>query len=144
MTPTQLNTNINMDLRDWFAGQALTSLISQPFYQALAGKTTLSRYSQALAVGSYAIADAMLYIRHETGTKHPDAHVAIGEFFINDGLDTKIITALYNHDIRTLGDLLNMNNRSFTRIPNIGQKSLAKITEAMDKHNLKLHGTGVY
>jgi hypothetical protein len=55
-----------MTLRDWFAGQALIALVNNAGDEPLSDICAGIRAGKPLAVGAYAIADAMLAARKGT------------------------------------------------------------------------------
>ncbi len=60
--PKLYNATAGMSLRDWFAGQALTSLLRNPNHSV--GTVTFERIGQ----DAYKLADAMIAARDEEGT----------------------------------------------------------------------------
>ena len=61
----------DMDLRDWFAGQALMGLLMSPGTPRV-GETPIEEHAQSLAEQAYAFADAMLRLRaHSPGESRP-------------------------------------------------------------------------
>lgn len=60
-SPGQLEPG--MSLRDWFAGQALPSLVAQPEIGAAVAKNNGITLNEAVASTAYGIADAMLKAR---------------------------------------------------------------------------------
>lgn len=106
-----------MDLRDWFAGQALVGIMANPErWKQIAddyknGKKTYEQCSAANAVKAYSLADAMLAERQRKDTPMNNEAGQVGKFEIGDdtpGTDTELAVAGITED--------NQNVRHYNRI----------------------------
>jgi len=53
-------------------------------------------------------------------------------------LPTRVVNALNNQDIKTLGDILRTPRERFEEMKNLGKKSLQEIEEVLEKRGKKL------
>ena len=106
-----------MTLRDYFAAKAMQGLLNCDIED------------KDIPVEAYAIADAMLKARDG---------VAIGRKIEELGLLVKTKNCLKAGDICTVEQLTKLTSRHLLKIPNMGQKSVREIEQALFMQGLRL------